>query len=88
MSIAQFIVNAVTVYIALGVVFALCFVTRGVAQLDPAARGAGLGFRLLLLPGVTALWPWLAWRWGQGATAPPSEQNAHRRAALSQGVPQ
>ncbi len=32
-------------------------------MLDIAARGAGLGFRLLITPGVVALWPFLAWRW-------------------------
>lgn len=51
-----------TAYCASGVVFGTYFVTYGVNRLDPAARSAGWGFRLLILPGVIALWPWLFWR--------------------------
>lgn len=81
MKLAQFLLAAVTVFITLGLLFASWFVTWGVARLDPSARGAGLGFRLLIFPGVVAWWPWLVWRWWRGATAPPVERNAHRQAA-------
>ncbi len=87
LAFAQLIVNALIVYAALGLVFALCFVTRGVERLDPSAKGAGVGFRLLILPGAAALWPLLAWRWLRGAQAPPVENNAHRRAAAQREVP-
>ena len=50
-------------YAAAGVVFAAAFVTRGVQRVDPAAKGAPIGFRLLILPGCTALWPFLLGRW-------------------------
>jgi hypothetical protein len=50
-------------YVAAGVVFAAAFVTWGVQRVDPAARGARLGFRLLILPGSAALWPLLLRRW-------------------------
>lgn len=50
-------------YVAAGVVFAVAFVTRGVQRIDPAAKGAPLGFRLLILPGCAALWPMLLGRW-------------------------
>lgn len=33
------------------------------ARLDPAARGAGLRFRLLITPGLVALWPVVVRRW-------------------------
>jgi hypothetical protein len=45
------------------VVFAAAFVIRGVQRVDPAAKGAPLGFRLLILPGCAALWPLLLGRW-------------------------
>ncbi len=54
---------ALGLYLALGLVFALPFVARGVQRLDPAAAHAPLGFRLLILPGCAALWPWLLRRW-------------------------
>ena len=54
--LAEWGVFALLIYLALGLVFAVWFVTRRV-QLDPAAREAGWGFRLLILPGCVALWP-------------------------------
>jgi hypothetical protein len=73
------------VYAALGLAFALCFVTLGVGRIDPSAKGASIGFRLLIVPGAAALWPLLAWRWLRGAQTPPVETNAHRRAAQRGG---
>lgn len=55
------------VYLAIGAVFALAFAWRGAAAIDPLARGAGLGFRLLVLPGAAALWPMLLGRWVRAA---------------------
>jgi len=54
---------ALGLYGALGVLFAAAFHWRGLHKIDPATRGAGLGFRLLITPGVIALWPYLAWQW-------------------------
>jgi hypothetical protein len=50
---------AAALYATLGLFFALWFSLRGVQRMDPAAVGASLAFRLLILPGATALWPWL-----------------------------
>ena len=50
-------------YAAAGVLFAAAFVTWGVQRVDPAAKGAPLGFRLLIFPGCAALWPLLLGRW-------------------------
>ena len=69
-------------YLALGALFAVPFVLRGAAAIDPAARGGTLGFRLVILPGAVLLWPWLARRWRSGATAPDPARTAHVRAAL------
>ncbi len=54
---------AVGVHALLGLAFAGAFLSAGLPRVDPAARGAGFGFRLLILPGVVALWPLMAWRW-------------------------
>ncbi len=79
MWLAQWIIGIITAYFIIGAVFALLFVTVGVSRVDPAASGAGIGFRLLLVPGAMALWPVLMRRWMAGRL--PKEQNAHRRAA-------
>ena len=50
-------------YAAVGVLFAVAFATWGIQRVDPAAKGAPLGFRLLILPGSAALWPLLLGRW-------------------------
>jgi hypothetical protein len=57
------VILAAGAYAAAGVVFAAAFVIRGVQRVDPAAKGAPLGFRLLILPGCAALWPLLLGRW-------------------------
>lgn len=60
---ANVLLIVLAVYAAIGVAFALAFVTVGVARVDAAARGAPLGFRILIFPGSVALWPMLLWKW-------------------------
>ena len=85
MGIAEGVVLAVGAYFAAGLVFAVAFITAGVQRVDPAARGASWGFRLLILPGAAALWPLLLARWVRGVP-PPEERNAHRDAARGGGA--
>ena len=54
-------------YLALGVAFAVAFQSLGLARVDAAARGAGWSFRVLITPGVIALWPVLLLRWRAAA---------------------
>ena len=77
---AEVVVLFCTVYIACGLVFAPLFAWRGAGRIDAAAKTAGLGFRLIILPGVVALWPVLLRRWLAGPR-PAVERNAHRDAA-------
>jgi hypothetical protein len=89
-SLARGLVLVLSVYVLAGLAFAPWFAWRGVNRIDPHAHGATVGFRLVILPGVTALWPLLVWRLLAGHTAPPEERNAHRRAArrrTSTGAP-
>ncbi len=79
-SVAVFIVNALGLYLGVGLLVAVVLQVRGLGRLDPAAEGAGIGFRLLVLPGLIALWPILATRAVRGE-GPPAERNAHRDAA-------
>jgi len=57
------LVDGVFAYLALGLLFATVFVSVGIAAVDPVARGASAGFRLMIFPGVTALWPMFLMRW-------------------------
>ncbi|MCC7388330.1 MAG: hypothetical protein IT431_06140 [Phycisphaerales bacterium] len=57
------ILASIAAYLGLGLVFGAVFVARGISAVDPAARGASCGFRLVVLPGVAALWPLMLWRW-------------------------
>jgi hypothetical protein len=85
--ISQALLLAAGIYLAAGMVFATAFLTRGIERIDPAAHGSSAAFRLLLAPGVAALWPILARRWLSGATGPPQERDAHVRAAASEETP-
>ena len=85
MAIAEAFVVALAAYMIIGVVFAIPFLLVGVQRIDVQARGAGAGFRLLIFPGVAALWPLLLRRWIRGLSEPPVERNPHRKAALTGG---
>ena len=79
--IAVWVVRLAGLYLLAGAVFAVPFVVKGAGRIDPVAREATRGFRILIVPGVIAFWPLLAKRWLSGSTHPPPECNAHRRAA-------
>jgi hypothetical protein len=63
MNTAEWIVDFATVYVLAGLIFSVPFLTRGIGRVNAAARGSGLGFRLLIAPGVVALWPLLLRNW-------------------------
>ena len=82
LGIAQFIVAFFELYALAGVVLAALFLPRAVARMDHRVAGAPWTLRLVLLPGVAALWPLIAWRWIAGASA-PIERNPHRAKAAA-----
>jgi hypothetical protein len=53
-------------YAAIGLLFAGVFLTVGLSRVDPMSKGSGIGFRLIILPGVAALWPVLLASWIRG----------------------
>lgn len=82
-SLAAAIVLAATAYVGAGLVLAVPLVVGGLGRLDPAARTASWGFRVIVMPGVVLLWPLLVVRLAAGDTHPPIERNAHRRRAAT-----
>jgi len=78
--VAEIIATVVEGYAVLGLVFAALFLPRGILRIDERLRASPVAVRVLLTPGVAALWPLFAWRW-IARIEPPIEQNAHRAAA-------
>ena len=66
MGVAEILVWLLGIYAASGVLFAAWFVASGMQRMDEAAVRAGIAFRLLMFPGVAALWPYLLSRWMKG----------------------
>ena len=63
MIVAEVILLIVLAYVLCGLALGVPFVLGGVDRVDEAARGASLGFRVLILPGTIALWPLMATKW-------------------------
>jgi hypothetical protein len=76
--IAVLFVDALSLYVALGLVFAVAFVWVGVKRIDSQTVGTGLGFRILIIPGSVAFWPLLLRRWARGNAEPALERNPHQ----------
>lgn len=82
-AVAGTLVEAAGIHLAVGMVVAVAIHWRGLPRIDPATRGAGIGFRILITPGLVALWPWLLVVWrraargsgfqGGSAVSPPRE---------------
>lgn len=76
-SIAHLIVSTVQGYLLLGLLFAVPFVLFLAKRTDHSAKGSSWGFRIIVIPGVTLLWPVLLKRLLKRQTT-PVECNAHR----------
>lgn len=64
---AGFFIDALAAYGLAGAAFAVAFVTLGIHRVDPVAEHTPVGFRLIVFPGVAALWPLLLLRWCKGS---------------------
>jgi hypothetical protein len=62
--IPELILAGAGAYIVAGAVFAVVFLARGIGKVDAAAAASGKAFRLIVTPGVVALWPvlWRKWK--------------------------
>jgi len=57
------ILDVLVLYVFVGGVTALAFVTFGIARVLPAGTPVTLGARVLLVPGAALLWPYVLLRW-------------------------
>lgn len=51
------------IYLLLGVIFAILFLFRGITKVDPATKGSGFFFKLLIFPGLVFFWLFLLSKW-------------------------
>ena len=63
MRIAIILQSIAISYATFGLIFGVCFSALGAGRIDPAARDAGVAFRILIFPGAAALWPVLLPKW-------------------------
>jgi len=61
--LAQAVLDVVGAYFALGVAFAVVFLSFGLRRLDPIAASGPLRVKLLIAPGIVALWPVMLSMW-------------------------
>jgi hypothetical protein len=84
-TVARIFAVVIEGYALIGVAFAIVFLPRAVLRLDPRLAESALSVRVVLLPGIAALWPLFLWRWIAHRPA-PLERNAHRDAAARAGT--
>ena len=81
--LATWFVRAAYGYLIFGVLLLPWWHARGLRRLDAGAAAGPWGFRVLISPGLVALWPWLLVRARNGSGLPRTERNAHRDAAAA-----
>lgn len=77
-TIIELLIYLMIGYAGTGLVFAIPFLLFGINQIDPAARGGSFWFKVVIIPGVAAFWPYLVFRWFR-QMGPPEESSPHRR---------
>ena len=64
MMIIGIILFVIEVYLALGLLFSIPFVIKGVTVIDPdGAQGTKWTFRVIIIPGTIIFWPVLLKKW-------------------------
>ena len=61
--IVEIILIVVLIYLALGFLFAIPFVIKGVHKVDEGAHGGSISFRIIIIPGTMVFWPVLLKKW-------------------------
>jgi hypothetical protein len=69
LDLAHAVLWAGGLYAGIGALVGVPFVISGIGRIDPAAKASPWTFRLLVLPGVIAMWPLLLLRWSAARDA-------------------
>ena len=57
------ILKIMGLYFAVGLLFAIAFILKGLGKVDIAASDTGIVFKLLIVPGLMVLWPFFIYKW-------------------------
>ena len=63
MTIVEIILCIVALYLALGFLFMIPFLIKGINKIDEGAHGSSIGFRIIIIPGVIVFWIVLLNKW-------------------------
>ena len=61
--LANWLLTGASIYVACGIVVAVLFLSFGLRRVDAASIGAPISFKLVILPGLIILWPFVMIRW-------------------------
>jgi len=61
--IFSIIFRIILIYLLFGLAFALAFVIKGADKIDEGAKGATIGFKIIIIPGTMVFWPLLLAKW-------------------------
>ena len=53
----------VLIYLILGVLFVIPFLTKGLTKVDEGAHDGTIGFKIIIIPGVIVFWTVLLSKW-------------------------
>ena len=53
----------VLIYLLMGILFVIPFLTRGLIKVDEGAHSGTIGFKIIIIPGVIVFWPVLLGKW-------------------------
>ena len=61
---AYLFVGLLGIYLLTGLVFSIVLLVKGLSTLDPNTKTTGIGFKILMMPGIIAFWPilWRKWK--------------------------
>lgn len=62
-TVVTIIFSILGIYLLAGLLFAVIFLVKGIERVDESAHGATWGFKLIIIPGIIALWPVLLDKW-------------------------
>lgn len=70
---AEILLSLIGIYAATGATVAVLLHVRGLHRIDPGVEHTSVFFRVLITPGLIALWPWMLAKWRKIASGQPAQ---------------